>query len=63
MDDFAFCSCDHVWLKQLIEDGGTVNVDDDVMCGGVAWNELNVTQMLEKCERIQDKGEKYQNDC
>ena len=55
---FEFCSCDNAWLKQLVEDGGEVTVDEDVVCDHVVWNKLTLDQLLEKCERNQDKGER-----
>ena len=42
------CSCENVWLKQVIESGGTVTVDD-APCQGTLWSEMTKLELLAKC--------------
>ena len=43
------CHCENAWLKQLVEDGGSVLVDDADCGGGAMWSAMTLRQLLGNC--------------
>ena len=56
--DLDVCDCQNAWMKQAVENGAMISMDDK-KCGDRLWSEMSLDELLKNCTNSRNKTGTY----